>query len=86
MSAFSNGFEFEMWEPNWCGRCIKDEMGGAPEGTFCPILSKVMLNNEVPPQWTPGTDDLRDRYHCSEFELCSQGLGSTPEPTKEGEQ
>jgi hypothetical protein len=64
MSAFSNGFEFDCWSANWCDRCIKDD----GESVFCPILSDVMLNNEVPPQWTPGTDDLRDRYHCSEFQ------------------
>ena len=69
MSAFSNGFEFEMWEPNWCGRCTKDSsVGWALEGVFCPILDKVMLEDIVPEEWSPGTDDLRDRYHCSEFE------------------
>ena len=64
MSAFSNSTEYEYWAPNWCEQCTKDDM----ESVFCPILSDVMLNNEVPPQWTPGTDDIRDRYHCSEFE------------------
>jgi hypothetical protein len=86
MSAFSNGFEFESWELNWCGRCTKDYIGGAPADVFCPILTEVMLNNEVPPQWSPGTNDFRDRYHWSEFELCSQELGCTEQPTTEGEQ
>ena len=63
MSAFSNGFEHESWAANWCNRCTKDD----GESVFCPILSDVFLTNEVPPQWSPGTDDLRDRYHCSEF-------------------
>lgn len=67
MTAFSNGFEYDCWSANWCHRCIRDESGGAPEGTYCPILSGVMLTNEVAPEWTPGTDDLRDRYHCWAF-------------------
>ena len=66
--AFSNEFEFECWSENWCNRCIKDEMGRGKQDQFCPILSDVMLDNEVPKQWSDGTDDLRDRYHCSEFE------------------
>lgn len=65
MTAFSNGFEFDNWAPNWCFKCVKDDL----ESVFCPILSDVMLENEVPAQWGLGTDDLRDRYHCSEFEL-----------------
>lgn len=68
MTAFSNGTEFDYWRPTHCDICIKDETGGAPEGTYCPILTQVFADNEVPPQWTPGTDDLRDQYHCSEFE------------------
>lgn len=67
MTAFSNGFEFDSWNPNWCGRCQKDEMGSAEEGTFCSILGVALLDNRVPDEWTAGTDDLRDRYHCSEF-------------------
>ena len=63
MSAFSNGFEFESWSANWCDKCVKDD----GEIVFCPILSDVMLENVVPAQWSPGTNDLRDRYHCSEF-------------------
>lgn len=57
-----------MWVGNHCWGCQKDEIGNAPEGVYCSILNSVMLENEVPPQWTPGTDDLRDRYQCSEFE------------------
>lgn len=68
MTAFSNGFEFDCWAPNWCHRCTKDDTGHAPEGIFCPILTNVMAINQVPREWTPGTDDLRDRYHCSAFE------------------
>ena len=64
MTAFSNGFEHEAWSANWCDRCSKDQM----DGPFCPILDEVFMENTVPPQWSPGTDDLRDRYHCSEFE------------------
>lgn len=68
MTAFSNHTEFEYWSENWCGRCTKDDMGLAPEGTYCPILELPMCENRVPPEWSPGTDDLRDRYHCSGFE------------------
>ena len=65
MSAFSNGFEYESWAANWCDRCVRDR-DAAYVG--CPIMDEVFLENVVPKQWTPGTDDLRDRYHCSEFE------------------
>lgn len=66
--AFSNGFEFDEWRGNWCDRCVKDESGEGPEGTMCPILDVVLLTDEMPEQFSPGTDDLRDRYHCAEFE------------------
>jgi len=68
MTAFSNGSEYDAWSANWCRRCTKDDMGLADEGVYCPIVTNVMVDNEVPAQWAPGTDDLRDRYHCSEFE------------------
>lgn len=68
MTAFSNGFEFDAWNPNWCGRCVKDGMGTGPQEAMCPVLSGVMINNKVPKEWIPGTDDLRDRYHCTEFD------------------
>lgn len=68
MTAFSNGTEFEIWATEWCYRCTKDDLGRGELGTYCPILSDVMALNEVPEQWSLGTDDLRDRYHCSEFE------------------
>lgn len=68
MTAFSNGFEYDHWVSNWCRRCAKDEIGKGPDSQFCAILSDVMADNKVPEQWTPGTDDLRDRYHCKEFE------------------
>lgn len=64
MTAFSNGTEFEIWSANWCNQCKKDELGGAPEGTYCDILSDVMMLNETPPQWS--ASETRD-YHCSEF-------------------
>lgn len=64
MSAFSNHTEYEYWAANWCNRCIHDDGESKP----CEILNSVVFDNEVPPEWTPGTDDLRDRYHCSKFE------------------
>jgi hypothetical protein len=42
-------------------------VGTAPEGRYCDILNKAIIENRVPPQWSPGTNDLHDRYHCSEF-------------------
>ncbi|AER48023.1 hypothetical protein SEA_THREERNGTARJAY_171 [Mycobacterium phage ThreeRngTarjay] len=66
LTAFSNSTEFEIWSINWCGRCVRDEH--ADSGFGCPILDTVYLENRVPPEWSEGTDDLRDRYHCSEFE------------------
>ena len=68
MTAFSNGFEFDAWASTWCDLCVKDDRGYAPEGTFCKILTDCMATNVIPEQWNPGTDDLRDRYHCKEFE------------------
>ena len=68
VTAFSNGFEFEAWSEDWCNRCVKDGMGAGDEGQFCSLLTEVMASNEVPEQWSAGSDDLRDRYHCSEFE------------------
>lgn len=73
VTAFSNGFEYDAWSASWCAMCLHDELGHAPEGTYCPILTDVMANNEVPAQWTPGTDDLRDRYHCSSYEGVNRG-------------
>jgi hypothetical protein len=40
--AFSNSTEYEMWEVNWCGRCLRD----APfrrmnKGYGCPIHDRV---------------------------------------------
>jgi hypothetical protein len=67
MTAFSNGSEYEVWASHWCRKCARDEMGTAPEGTYCPILGVALLDNKVPPQWSPGDNDLHDRYHCSEF-------------------
>lgn len=68
MTAFSNGFEYDCWSANWCCHCTRDDTGLANEGTWCSILTDVLLTNELPAQWSPGTDDLRDRYHCSEFQ------------------
>ncbi|ASD50881.1 hypothetical protein PBI_LUCKY2013_171 [Mycobacterium phage Lucky2013] len=66
LTAFSNSTEFEVWSINWCGRCVRDEY--ADSGFGCPILDTIYLENRVPPEWSEGTDDPRDRYHCSEFE------------------
>jgi hypothetical protein len=63
-AAFSNGHEFECWSAKWCNDCKHDD----GESNFCDILSNAMLGEEVPKEWSPGTDDLRDRYHCSKFE------------------
>ena len=60
-AAFSNGFEYESWRDNWCDRCINDV------NYDCPIVAVAVIDDAVPGQWSPGTDDLRDRYHCSEF-------------------
>jgi hypothetical protein len=73
VTAFSNGFEFDCWSSNWCSMCIHDDQGLAPEGTYCAILSDVMVENEVPSEWNPGTDDLRNRYHCTKFEGANHG-------------
>lgn len=56
---FSNGYEWDCWSSRWCMRCQREDV--------CPILDNVFLNEVVPPEWTPGTDDLYDRYHCSMF-------------------
>jgi len=69
---FSNGFEWDCWSAHWCRCCAKDEWGTAPEGTSCPLLEVVFCHEKTPSQWTPGTDDLHDRYHCTEFEQGDQ--------------
>lgn len=66
MTAFSSGFEFDSWSANWCWECVRD--ADAESGLGCPILAEVFIDNAAPRQWSPGTDDLCDRYHCSEFE------------------
>ncbi len=80
MSAFSNGTEWEVWSYNWCHQCSRDEMGGAPEGTYCDVIAASLVSDSVPPQWIPGTDDFGDRYHCTEFEALEgpdDGVGPT---------
>jgi hypothetical protein len=67
MTAFSNHSEYDAWASHWCAKCARDEIGTAPEGTHCPILNTAILENKVPPQWSPGSNDLHDRYHCSKF-------------------
>lgn len=67
MTAFSNGSEYDAWSAHWCRKCARDETGTAPEGTYCSILGVALLDNKVPKEWTPGRDDLHDRYHCQEF-------------------
>lgn len=72
MSVFSNGFEFEAWQANWCARCVKE-----PD---CLILTAVLLDeleeDEIPAEWSPGRDDLYDRYHCSEIEALPELRGT----------
>lgn len=58
-AAFSNGFEWDCWSENWCQKC---SLYGD-----CGILGEAFVEGTTPTEWTPGTDDLRDRYHCSEF-------------------
>jgi len=62
MTAFSNATEWDYWASNWCSRCIKED--------GCPLVTQVMVDNTVPAAWSPGSDDLRDRYHCADF-ACS---------------
>ena len=66
-TAFSNHSEYEVWSARWCAQCARDELGTAPEGTFCPILNVALLDNRVPLEWTKGPDDPHNRYRCSEF-------------------
>ncbi len=58
--AFSNSTEFDMWSPQWCGRCVKDD----GESVFCPILNEALLGETTPTQWTrTGLSN----YTCSGF-------------------
>lgn len=67
MSVFSNSTEWEIWSSGWCNRCAKDELGGAPEGTWCPIVSNVVaMNDQVPPEWIEG--EGINNYSCTQFE------------------
>lgn len=63
MTAFSNGFEWDAWSANWCDRCTKDEVLPG-----CRLLDVALVEERIPAEWSPGNDDLGDRYHCSEFQ------------------
>jgi hypothetical protein len=59
--AFSNGFEWDHWSANWCGRCVND----ADEG--CPLVLVAMMG-KTPAEWTPkDRSDLGEQYECTLF-------------------
>lgn len=83
--AFSNNSEFERWEPNWCGRCLRDapfrNMG---KGSGCPILAVALAYDAVPAEWLeqPFESWPHDAYHCIEFRAPGGG-GGKPRPRPE---
>jgi len=87
-AAFSNGSEYEMWEPAWCGRCLHDapfrRMG---KGIGCQILAAAVFEECIPAEWLeqPPESYPRDAYHCIEFKVPGQGGGEPrPQPDPPG--
>jgi hypothetical protein len=69
-TAFSNHTEFELWEVNWCDRCLRDKAyRERDQGYGCPILANVVIDNSIPPEWIeqPFESYPFDAYHCIEF-------------------
>lgn len=57
-TAFSNATEYEIWAARWCDKCVLFD--------DCAILLDVMINNQVPAQWT--AKDYLHWYECSAFD------------------
>lgn len=82
MTAFSNHTEFEMWEVNWCDRCLRDApFRRMDKGFGCPILARALLG-EQPAEWLQQPDDHypSDAYHCIEFRAPGGGGSGEPKP------
>lgn len=80
--AFSNSTEYEMWEVNWCGRCLRDApFRRMDKGYGCPILAAAVLSQVIPAEWMEQPDDRypSDAYHCIEFKAPGGGSGE-PRP------
>lgn len=79
-SPFSNNTEYEVWEVNWCDRCLRD----APyrrdiSPTGCPLLVIALLGR-TPAEWMEQPPDSPDRYHCIEFKAPGGGGSGGPRP------
>jgi len=82
--AFSNGTEGEMWQANWCDRCLRDApFRNGISATGCPLIL-IAYCGQTPAEWLEQPDDSPDRYHCIEFKAPGDGGGEPrpkPEPT-----
>lgn len=55
------------------------------KGSGCPVLLKVLCDNEVPPEWLIQDAVLGD-YHCIEFRAPGDGGGEPrPKPPPQGD-
>lgn len=85
LPAFSNHSEFEMWEVNWCDRCLRDapfrRMG---RGVGCQVLAAAVLYECTPAEWMEQAPERypSDAYHCIEFKTPGSG-GFEPRPKPE---
>lgn len=87
--AFSNGTEGEVWQANWCDRCLRDapfrNMG---KGSGCPLIL-VALMDRTPAEWLDGPRDehgrysMEDQFHCIEYRGPGGGGGGEPRPRPE---
>jgi hypothetical protein len=68
--AFSSNEAYEMWDVNWCGRCIRDaRFRAGKDDVGCPILAAALLAEVTPAEWMEQPEDRypSDAYHCIEF-------------------
>lgn len=86
--AFSNGTEGEMWDVNWCDRCLVD----APfrrnlSKTGCGLLLTALFG-EIPDEWIEQPEDHypSDAYHCINFKPFGwRDPEPKPQPTPPGQ-
>jgi hypothetical protein len=86
--AFSNSVDYEMWDGNWCGRCVRDAAFREGKDDFgCPILAAALISEVTPAEWMEQPEDRRpwDAYHCIEFRAPgSEPPDPQPQPEPDG--
>lgn len=80
-APFSNGFEGECWEENWCERCVHDQPIRTGGGPGCP-LPLVSYKDKTPAEWLEqDRSRLGDQYHCVYFRPEDDPGPDEPTPT-----